>query len=89
MYLRFEPAAWVGEAAGKVDGWDDGAPEGVPGVLGGRCTLMPPLWEEDAPEGALAAGTSGMKSETTVTVAVSRSRKGQRRTWQAGWGREC
>ena len=65
MYLRFEPAAWAGGATGEGDGWDDEAPEGVPGVPGGRCTLMPQLWEEDVPEGVGAAGTSGMKSETT------------------------
>ena len=63
MYLRFEPAAWAGGATGEGDGWDDEAPEGVPGVPGGRCTLMPLLW--DVPEVVGAAGTSGMKSETT------------------------
>ena len=62
MYLRFEPAAWAGEVPGEGDGWNDGAPEGVPGVPGGRCTLMPPLWEGDVPGGAEAAGTSDMKS---------------------------
>ena len=86
MYLRFEQAAWAGEAAGEGDGWDDGAPEGVPEVPGGRCSLMPPLWEEDVPEGAEAAGTSGMKSETTVARRCRSVSEGSAPDFAGGMG---